>query len=148
MRNNALTDDAHALAERLKQTIYEFDRPVERLVRDIAPTTLLDIVNHTTPHQRLVEASPPLLPPAAALVAATARIWGRDLFHTESGRLLVRVLAIAGPVAAADKLLFQADTRSTCLPRLLTETAKAYRAVFGRYPESWLTETSGGRISH
>jgi hypothetical protein len=135
--------EAIALAERLKMFIFTFDRPVARLARDVDDAVGFEGSGPLTPQLRLVMASPPLRPPAAAIVESTVRVWGRSLFETKSGRLMARILAILGPVGAVEKVLTTIDDRIGRLPLRLLETGDAYRAVVARYPDAWLAEARG-----
>ncbi|MBU6486194.1 MAG: hypothetical protein KGQ57_00025 [Burkholderiales bacterium] len=91
-----------------------------------------------TPQLRLTCAFPPLTPPAAAVIDAAVRVWGHDLFSIDGGRMLVRTLALMGPVAAAEGFVLQMDLPEHRMTDRTLETGDAFKAVFARYPDAFL----------
>lgn len=121
------------LFERIKLLLFVVNLPVQRLEADIEDIGRFAAADGRSPQLRLIEAMPPLTPAAEAIVQATIRAYGIELFTTGSADAVLRAMIKAGPTRFAQTALtLDSDAPGPIRVRRLVSE---FNRIFERYPE-------------
>jgi len=131
-------DDEDALYERIRLLLFGADLPVQRLQADIDDIGRFTAPDVRSPHVRLVEAMPPLMPAAEAIVRAMIRAYGMELFGRGSANSGLRALIKAGPVKFGQTALMLGPDAP--VPERARPLVDEFNRIFEHYPESGFSQ--------